>query len=259
MAALKLQVDNAVLHHVFKAGFGGIDTFADVWAGVLESDDPDAQLQRSVKTIYAWLRNGLPTSRDTAMQFFGALGVDPVAAIDFSQGKLQRQFARLRRSFMLGGLSAGGFRPLFDLYTPGASWPDNTIAKTYFQRNWTTAEFTHEAEAIRNTYVTITIHGGGEVATDWPRAFHIAYRRRVNADGLWRPYGAIITRLKEAILVHENGDMQRQSFESGTRHRIRFKTWFGPGPADFLVASIHPFTITLDPMDDPQVPLLFRG
>ncbi len=193
------------------------------------------------------------------MQFFGAAGVDPAAVVEIDSGRLQRQFARLRRSFLLGGLNAGGFRPLFDLYTPGADWPDAAIAEAYFKRRWTTVDFAHEADTVQNTYATITIEGGNEVASDWPRAFHIAYRRRTNADGLWRPYGAIITRLKEAILVHENGDLQRQPFAAREQHRIQFKTWFGPGPADFRLACLHPFTIRVEPYDDPTVSLCFKG
>ena len=259
MSDLKLYVDKTVVHHVFNQGFGGIENFADVWNGTLEDDEPTAQPQRSVKTIYAWLQNGLPTARDTMMRFFGALGVDPVAAIDLDGGNLQRQFGRLRRAFLLGGANAGGFRPLFELYSPSAGWPEQGLAASYFGRKWTTFEFVHQARETRNTYATVHVYGGDDVPPDWPRAFHIAYRRMSNADGLWRPYGSVITRPDEAILVHENGNVQREPFTARTNHHVSFKTFFGPGPAEFRLACLQPFTCRVEVFDDPEVMLHFAG
>jgi hypothetical protein len=257
MGDLRLFVDKAVMHHVFDHGFGGIDGFADVWSGILDDTEPDTKPQRSVKTIYAWLNKGMPTARDTMMRCFGELGIDPVAAVDCSV--LQRQFGRLRRIIMLGGGQAGGYRSLFEMLSARTAWPDNGLALTYFDRTWTRFDFTHHATDIRNTYVTIHVEGGDEVPVDWPRAFHIAYRRMENADGLWRPYGTVITRLKEAILIHENGTVQQTSWAGQSRHKVSFRTFFGPGAAEFRLASLHPFTARLDLYDDPDVPLYYPG
>lgn len=259
MGTLKLHVDKAVLHHAFNAGFGGIENFADIWSKIPQDDEAAGQRERSVKTIYAWLQNGMPTARDTMMRFFGTLGIDPVAAVELDSGKLQKQFGRLRRAFMFGGFNAGGFRPLFELYAPSFGWPEESLALTYFDRKWTTFDFTHHAQDIKNTYVTIHVQAQDDMPVSWPRAFHIAYRRLSNADGLWRPYGAVMTRLKEAILVHENGEVQRTPFFASNNHRIRFRTWFGPEPAEFRLASLHPFSCRIEPFNDPEVALYYAG
>lgn len=257
MGTLKLFVDKTVMHHVFDHGFGGIDGFADVWSGILEDSEPDTKPQRSTKTIYAWLNNGMPTARDTMMRCFGELGLDPFAAVD--SDALQRQFGRLRRIIMLGGGNAGGYRSLFEMLIASGGWPDDGLALTYFGRTWARFDFTHQAAEVRNTYVTIHVNGGEEMPVDWPRAFHIAYRRLGSADGLWRPYGTVVTRLKEAILIHENGTVQRVEWSGRSLHHIAFRTFFGPGQAEFRLASLHPFTARIEPFDDPGVPLHYPG
>lgn len=248
---MKLFLDTALIHRIFDDRFGGIANFADDWT---ERGEP-----RTVSTIYAWLKNGLPTQRDTVFSFFGALGVDPIAVIDLDRSKLPKNFGRLRTAFMLGGVNAGGFGPLFELYRPSAGWPDEDLLQRHFNRQWTLFEFGHAAEDIKNTYATLTVRGHASEPPDWPRAYHIAYRRRSNADGLWRPYGTVASRAKEAILVHENGDIQQESMPVQSCHQLRFKTYFGPSPVEFRLASMHPFSFHMDPEDDPAVPLRFEG
>jgi hypothetical protein len=109
-----------------------------------------------------------------------------------------------------------------------------------------------------NSYVTVRIGSPNEEQRHWPRAYHIAYRRKNNADGLWRPFGSIITRQSELILVHENGAVQTAKPKTSYMP-IEFRTFFGPSAAEFRIASLHPFEARLDLIDDPDVPLVFAG
>lgn len=256
MSSLKFQIDSVLAHRIFDERFGGIANFADEWAAQASGGE---RAQRSVKTIYAWLKNGLPTTRDTLYSFASALDVDPVTLIDFNRADLRKNFGRLRRSFLLGGLNAGGFRPLYDLFHPSRTWPPRSLAQKFYGRDWTTWQFEHTADAVVNTYAALTIRGDDSVSVNWPRAFHIAYRRKQNVDGMWRPFGAVISRFGEAILAHENGDMQRITLPVRTAHFLRFHTYFGPSPVEFRLTCLHPFKGNVDPAEDPASPLRFIG
>lgn len=258
-AQLKFRVNNLVVHQVLEERFGGIANFADEWLkGKQDGHDPGTA-QRSVKTIYAWLKHGLPTTKDTLFSFFGALGLDPIAALDFDRPDYRRSFGRLRRAFMLGGISSRGFRPLFDLYRPSVGWPDQGLSQTYYNRDWTVFDFEHPATKNMNTYATITVQASDSFPANWPRAFHIAYRRCCNADGLWRPYGTVLSRFGESILAHENGDLQRAPIKMRSQHRLGFQTYFGPSPVQFRLVSLHPFNGQVEPAPDPDAPLHFVG
>lgn len=256
MSSLKIQIDAALAHRIFDERFGGIANFADEWADRTREGEP---AQRSVKTIYAWLKNGLPTTKDTLYGFAAALDVDPVALIDFDRSDLRKNFGRLRRSFLLGGLNAGGFRPLYDLFHPSRTWPPRGLSQKHYRRDWTTFQFEHAADTILNTYAAITVRGDNSVPIDWPRAFHIAYRRKQNADGLWRPFGSVVSRFGEAVLAHENGDIQRMPLPSRSSHQTCFHTYFGPSPVEFRLSCLHPFAGTVEAAEDTGIPLRFIG
>lgn len=165
---LKFQVDAELVHRIFEERYGGIANFAEEWANTSAAGEAG---QRSVKTIYAWLKNGMPNTKDTLYSFCGALDVDPVALIDFDRSDLRKNFGRLRRSFLLGGLNAGGYRPLYDLLHPSRTWPPNGLSRKFYNRQWCTFQFEHLADQVTNTYAEITVRGDDSVTMTWPRAF----------------------------------------------------------------------------------------
>lgn len=250
---MKMFVRSDLVHAIFEEEFGGIANFVEEWGGSAE------QGGRGLSTLYKWLSDGLPGRSESVFAFFGALGIDPIAVIDLERSKLARNFGRLRMAFMLGGANAGGFAPLFELFRPGAGWPQSDLLIRHFGRPCATFDFLHDAELERNTYATITANAKDGHPANRPRAFHIAYRRRPSPDGLWRPYGTVVTRAGEAVLVHENGDIQCAAQPSRSAHQIRFKTYFGPSPVEFRIASLGAFTCKVEPYDDPVVTLHFRA
>ncbi len=257
---MKLFVETELVHTLFEEQFGGIQNFADEWAeqGPRAGSKPVAA--RNAKTIYTWLNKGLPAQRDTIFSFFGTLGADPVALIDLNRSGMPGKFGLLRAAFMLGGgAAAGGFAPLFELYRPAVNWPDPGIGHDYFGCDWHAAEFVHDAAAIRNVYATITLRTALDRPAWLPIAFHIAYRRISNADGLWRAFGSIINRNGATTLIHENGNVQSAPSSTTSGAPIAFKTFFGPAPAEFRVASLQPFVCAVVPHDDSGVVLHFEG
>jgi hypothetical protein len=200
----------------------------------------------------------MPKHEDAFFGFFGALDADPIALIDFERSGFARHFGRFRQAIMLAGINVGGFRSLTRLMRPSQHWPDNQLTELHYGKVWSAHEFEHDARSVINSYVTFRIGGAQDEQRDWPRAYHIAYRRKFNADGLWRPFGSIISRQAEITLLHENGAMQVARQRPGQR-LIEFKTFFGPSAAEFRIASLHPFEARVDLVDDSAVELVFAG
>jgi hypothetical protein len=69
---------------------------------------------------------------------------------------------------------------------------------------------------------------------------------------MWRPYGTVVGYEGEVCLLMENGTYQRQP-ETRSPAVVVAETWFGPGPAEFRVAALHEFEVTV------QVPSEERG
>ncbi|MBP6379097.1 MAG: hypothetical protein KA312_01635 [Sphingorhabdus sp.] len=253
---MRFQVDAALVHRMLDMRFGGMSKFADSWA---KTDSATSGSLRSAKTIYGWLQNGVPSTKDTLHAFCGALDVDPVSLVNFDHPDFRKNFGRLRRSFLLGGLTAGGYRPLYEVFHPSRTWPPNGLSRRFHGRDWTAFRFEHAAETVSNCYAAINIKGDDSVPREWPRAFHIAYRRKQNVDGLWRPYGSVVSRFGEAILIHENGNMQRMTLADEPTHSLSFHTYFGPSPVEFTVTSLHPFAGSISIGENPDSSLYFVG
>lgn len=255
---MRFHLKSDLTHSLFDEKFGGIENFADAWSKTAKKGSEQSSA-RSAKTIYKWLAKGFPKNEETFFSFFGVLGVDPFSLVDLDKSQFRKHFGVLRQAILLGGINIGGFRPLLYVLKPSPQWPESMLVEQHYGRDWTTRDLAHEATEIRNVDVTLRIEGTGEYPVPWPRAYHIAYRRLSNADGLWRPFGTVITRNSEAILVHENGSMKQIEMPYRSKHQVAFKTFFGPSPAEFRIASLHPFEIKLDPYDDPEVLLQFAG
>ncbi|MFO6430252.1 hypothetical protein ACLBKT_09205 [Erythrobacter sp. W302b] len=254
---MRFFVDTGHVRLLLKEQFGGIENFVEEWAARQSGAGHSAQ-SRSIKTVYKWLAEGMPKHEESFFAFFGALDADPIALIDFERSGFARHFGRFRQAIMLAGLNVGGFRSLTHLMRPAQHWPDNQLTELYYGKEWSAHEFEHDAQSVINSYVTFRIGGTQEEQRAWPRAYHIAYRRKSNADGLWRPFGSIIARQSELILVHENGAVQTAKPKTSDTP-IEFRTFFGPSAAEFRIACLHPFDASLDLIDDPDVPLVFAG
>jgi hypothetical protein len=253
---MKLYIDARLAKDIIERDFGGMAGFADAWAGRDAQLGRKAPLARDGKTIYGWLADGLPKRRETVFDFFAMLDVDPVAILDLERNGFPESFGRLRLSFLLGGAAAGAFRPLFELYRPGPAWPDSEIADRFFDRGWTVRDFVHSADPVANRYATIHVRWNEAPAR--PAAWHIAYRRVLNNDAMWRPYGTVIVRDAMRILIHENGFTQQEAV-TPEQPDLRFQTFFGPSDVQFRLASLTPFDIGIDFPDDSEGLLRFIG
>lgn len=254
---MRFFVDTVQVRFLFNEQFGGIENFVDEWKA-RRSDRAQGVDPRSLKTVYKWLAEGMPKHENSFFGFFGALDADPIALMDFERSAFAKNFGRFRQAIMLAGLNVGGFRSLTRLLQPAQHWPDNHLAELYYGKTWSSRDFQNDARAAINSYVTFRLGVTNEDQREWPRAYHISYRRKTNADGLWRPFGSIISRPSELTLVHENGAVQSAK-PRASKLPIEFRTFFGPSAAEFRIASLHPFDAQLDLFDDPEVALVFAG
>lgn len=61
---------------------------------------------------------------------------------------------------------------------------------------------------------------------------------------MWRPYGSVMRFEGEIMLISEDGDIHEQSLAEPARE-VAVETYFGPGGAEFRVASPHVFDLVV--------------
>ncbi len=230
-----------VLKHI-EQRYGNVDNFVREWEEQIGSGTIKAGSAKDRATIYRWLNKGLPNKTKDVFSFCGALDLDPISILDFEGGKIIKNFGKIRRSFQLGAAGVSSFRPLWEMFYPGPSWPSNELAESYYGRTWTAEEFEHEASDISNKYALLNMQISNEVEVSHPVVFHIAYRRKSALDKMWRPYGSIIRINNVTKLISESGDFQ-EIRDNGDSRRVRAETFYGPSPVKFKLASLHKFKL----------------
>jgi hypothetical protein len=193
-------------------------------------------------TIYRWLKSGVPKAPDALLEFCGALDVDPMAILDFEQSGTMRNFDKLRMSFQLGRELSSPMRVFKDLLFPGPFWPNDASVERCYGRPWFRVDFEHSAETLTNVYALLRIAPRDDDRTS-PLVFHIAYRRKPAADHMWRPFGSIIRREASLTIASESGGLIERAIAPDGR--IDVETFYGPGPAEFRIASLHAFDVEI--------------
>jgi len=195
---------------------------------------------RDQGSIYRWIKQDLPNRRDEIFGLCAALDADPFCLIELHDDRFTRLFARERLSFMLNRPGQFSISALWPLLRPSPSWPDRTIAHDYFARNWNVFDFAHAAKEVANCYAQVRLSAPDNHEKDAPtKTYYFAYRKAAVTDGLWRPYGFVRQRGGRVIALAEMGFVDEQT--SAPDGPINVETFFGPGPAWFRIASLHPF------------------
>lgn len=258
MRRLSLPLRKDLVRALIAERFGSVDALVAEWeqrwqSGVLRVGKP-----RERPTVYRWLDKGLPSYKEDIFAFAGILDVDPISLMNLDQGAIDRYFQSERPRVSLETLSHRNLTAFWSLYAPGPAWPAAEIAQNYFGRSWCTHEFQHDHSIATNAYVLVQIRSYLESETVAPRAYHFAYRRTGARDGMWRPYGTIIGYSDEACLVSESGDFQ-QLTTVRANHCLAIETYFGAGPAEFKVAALHDFDLSIDVATGGPTHLRFWG
>lgn len=208
-------------------------------------------------TIFRWLRNETVPSPELFYALAGTLDVDPLVLLkpapatsfaSICQAVGDTLWSRgqpkdLKKWLFLAPLAEGT-----------REWPPQELAVTYFKREWHWREFIHDPAQRSNYYARFEIEVCGPTLDKNPlrdKVWHFAFRdaRRRN----WRPYGCIRGTESHLELYGYGGTVDQAPYpESGSKFAV--ETWFGLGKADFRLACLHDFTVTLTQRADEHLP-----
>lgn len=224
--------------------FGSVDELVVEWEDRVATGKQKSGKARNRGTVYRWLDEGLPSRKDDVLGFAALLDVDPVALLRIDENFLRQHYGRERRLFQLGALGRSRLAAFWAIYIPSGCWPDPTIARTLYGCDWTTQEHWHDPKVISNAFACFTFTPKMTDSATTPWVVHFAYRRAGARDGMWRPYGSVMRYGGSVQLISENGDLQEQLLDRNAVS-IPVETHFGPGGAEFRVASLHAFDIAV--------------
>lgn len=245
-----MDLDHAVLLRRTLTRYGGVAAIARRW--------PWGQPPHR-STILRWLRGQTyPRDSDALLALAAAIDVDPLGIwrVDLPQfGRLCELLSRalITNSWedLLPGLS---FLP--DFVLPSRSWPPQRIARMYFKRDWHVVDVAFGGDTARSVFTAFAlVPDAAEMGPVGIQVWHFAWRPA--GDRAWRPYGFV--RLVESSLQQlfsfsgRATSLQREA----TPAEFFVETWLGPGPVEFRIASLHPFSCREYPVDaQPTLPRL---
>jgi hypothetical protein len=241
---MAVPINSGLIMELIREGSGSVDDFVVHWEERLVSGRQRVGRSRDRSTIYRWLERGLPSNKDDVFGFAAALDVDPVGILSLDHEHLRSRFEKERRLFQAGHAGLSMLSAFWPIYMPGPNWPDNSLSQSFYARNWHAENFYHDpSNSQPNVFANIVLSARTQ-AKSAPRVYHVAYKRTNAWDAMWRPYGTVVGVRRHVQLLSESGDFQRVT-DSRSPDRVSFDTYFGPGPADFRIASIHPFRLNI--------------
>lgn len=247
---MAIPINKAFVSELINGRWDTVDELEKGWAERVGIGHQKVGTARDRATIYRWLTQGLPNKRDEIFGLSAALGIDPMVMLDLESSAFQK-LLKLEWVFFLANMeNRARMSALWPLVRPSAHWPNLSVSHDYYSCNWTTIEVRHDAASLCNVYAQFRLHADpDEDQKSTHRIYYFAYRRHGARDGFWRPYGIVRKRGFEAICVGHNGDMMEQPDGRPTVTKVDdngvldVETFFGPGPADFKIACIHPFAL----------------
>lgn len=261
-----LPITKDFVRDLIRARWDKVDELEKGWEERVKAGLQKVGQPRDRATIYRWLTRGLPNDRDSIYGFASVLGVDPLVMLDIESPKFQ-QLLKVEWFFFLANMaSSGKFSSLWPLVRPAVHWPNPEISHDFYDCQWKTVEYTHTADQVCNVYAQFRLTGDpheDEVTSH--RIYYFSYKRLGARDGLWRPYGIVRKRGRKAICLGHNGDMWEDSTGRPTQIVVDddgvldVETFFGPGPCQFKVACLHPFSLDIIAPSRAEKALRFSG
>lgn len=217
----------------------GIDGLVGDWATRCEFDGNFPE-PRTRSAVYAWLNNGAPPETDAVLGLAAILDADPLTFFDFERNGYFKNFSNLREQIYFHIVGGGRFRSILDLMAPRSMWPNDGLARRFYNRPWFATEFEHTADGAINDYADIQIKFPQSTLFS-PRCVHIAYRRAKSRDKLWRYYGTVQKFRGKTRLFSESGAYVEETEAQPSDAGFIFKTYYGATHVEFRIASLHEF------------------
>lgn len=209
-------------------------------------------------TLLRWLKGSvLPRSARELLGLAGALDLDPFVLWTFAPDKFDILCARVVRASRTHRWTMlhPALSFLADFIGPVDEWPPSAIAEEYYGRPWCTADFRHAAGRQRNYYAALAIGPTPKSEFADPQVWHFAYRNAGVRRAGWQPYGFVEVLGSAVRLFNFSGLFDVSERPPATR-LLFVETWFGEGAAEFRVASLHKFTLTVQSGPTPRAGLV---
>jgi len=199
-----------------------------------------AQVDRT--TLWRWLQKGLlPKDSLQFLRLATALDIDPVLLFELDPLVFPQLCSRIIGLVRNGSWSK--FMPAIafveGLVVPAKSWPAQSLAPEH-SCHWHRFTFTHCPE-VRAHYYAALIISPGSLTPPRAQAWHFAYRN-LTGDRPWIPWG-LVTLVNEHVELYNYDGTMKSALLSSVPFVV--ETWFGGGAAEFCVASLHPFSLSV--------------
>ena len=184
----------------------------------------------------------MPKSGDDLLRLASLLDVDPLCLLTFDRGSVQVAIETALSWAQRNRWERFKFFQTF--FGRQSEWPPKELSTIHFGRSWNEATFQHDASARANYYAVVQITPGRGGVSTFPQTFHFAHRHQEQYAGRWLSYGFVVIHGESVRLQHING--QSNSYRAENLLAASVRTVFGPNPAEFKVASLHPFSLRVD-------------
>jgi hypothetical protein len=242
---MRIGLDGELLRQLIESR-GGVDAFLGHWSSV----SPQVDNPPDRATLYRWMRGRiLPKSSDTFLRLAGLLDVDPFALIAVPPGEMLAAADEILRMVQSFAGAPPWLHFVHGFFGRQKVWPPRDLASVYFARPWCLQEFTHDPALRSNYYARVLLRHSLKPPDRRPQVLHFAFKHPALFHARWLEYGLVRVNGASAVLHHISGYTDRLDLTSPDE-ALRVETWFGPGPALFSVASLHPFELGLAAPED---------
>ncbi|MCA9180604.1 MAG: hypothetical protein KDA51_04105 [Planctomycetales bacterium] len=239
-----LRLDGQLLHALLATRLpGGVPEVQARWSlhdrSGLESKGPPHRA-----TFHRWTQGQVPRTADDLLRLSGILDVDPICLLKLPERNPEATMERLASTYVHGRWEPPALEFLQEFMGRRAAWPPPSLARDYFGRDWHKREITHDATDRTNFYATLRIAPLDGSRCGGPFVYHVAFRHTSLFGKRWLQYGLVLRHGNRISLRHINGHIDGCDARDALAPNL-VETWFGPSPAVFCVASLHPFTLDL--------------
>jgi hypothetical protein len=196
----------------------------------------------------------VPKNGRLFLRLSGVLDVDPFALITVSDADVLQAAEEVLRIVQNSIAPPPWLQFVHGFFGRQISWPPEDLASLYFGRPWHVGEFNHDPGIRAGYYARVLLRHALE-PPGRPQVFHFAYKHPSLFHARWLQYGLVRADGSSAVLHHIGGYTDRLR-ACAPNEPVRVETWFGPGPAVFRIASLHPFTHSLAASEDDAGPAL---
>ena len=222
---------------------GGVPALLEAWGEAYSGSKSP-----SSATVYRWLGGEFPGNFANALRLALLLEVDPFCLLRPRRGSPARAINVIFQWVKEQAGTSESSQVLGDMFGWQAEWPapywrDGDKNKLF---NWHVRTFNHDPTIRQGFYKQIGLVSDSVVAATRPQTFHFAYSGAgILNSASWLNYGFVVRDLDDVRLVHMHGHTDRYTAQAEAAPSF-VETHFGPGAANFRVASLHPFELVLD-------------